>query len=131
MWEKGARIYGILGVHNNFLPNLVEQFFKIQFAFKAFLFYFLLFSHSPGIQINVSGVVFSGCNFFFFINLDFGNNFCGKSIRDLESFFPFVIIFYFKELIISSLFFFSKKEELNNACWGKSLNWYNGPWALF
>ena len=66
------------------IPNLVEQFFKIQFAFKAFLFYFLLFSHSPGIQINVSGVVFSGCNFLFFINLDFGNNFCGKSIREFE-----------------------------------------------
>ena len=66
------------------IPNLVEQFFKIQFAFKAFLFYFLLFSHSPGIQINVSGVVFSGCNFLFSINLDFGNNFCGKSIREFE-----------------------------------------------
>ena len=66
------------------IPNLVEQFFKIQFSFKAFLFYFLLFSHSPGIQINVSGVVFSGCNFLFFINLDFGNNFCGKSIREFE-----------------------------------------------
>ena len=42
-----------------------------------------------------------------------------------------MIIFYFKELIISSLFFFSKKEELNNACGGKSPNWYNRPLALF
>ncbi|KAL0011079.1 hypothetical protein SO802_006187 [Lithocarpus litseifolius] len=48
------------------IPNLVEQFFKIQFEFKAFLFYFLLFSPSPGIQINVSGVGSSGCNFFIF-----------------------------------------------------------------
>ena len=49
------------------IPNLVEQFFKIRFEFTAFLFYFLLFSPSPGIQINVSGVVSSGCNFFYFL----------------------------------------------------------------
>ena len=64
------------------IPNLVEQLFKIQFEFKAFFFPF--FFPSPGIQVNVSGVVSSGFNFLFFINLDFGNNFCRKSIRDLK-----------------------------------------------
>ena len=91
------------------IPNLVEQFFKIQFEFKAFFFYFLLFSPSLGTQVNVSEVVFSGCNFLFFINLDFGNNFCRKSIRDLESFFPFCDYILFQG--INYFFFFPLKKR--------------------
>ena len=40
------------------IPKLVEQFFKIQFEFKAFFFYFLLFFPSLGTEVNVSEVVF-------------------------------------------------------------------------
>ena len=108
------------------IPNLVEQFFKIQFEFKAFFFYFLLFFPSLGTEVNVSEVVFQGCNFLFFINLDFRNNFCRKSIRDLESFFPFCDYILFQGIsyfffFIFFFFFFSKKEELNIANQAKRL----------